>query len=147
MVLLLTRRVWEHHPTPSRLRVCARLSVVACAAEAIRNHEVADSGRWRQPLSGISVWWRVVALPDGEQVALLALRWEAAGQVGVKLPGVTDQASLVALGTSYGVIDPSPPVPVKVQGGSVRIAVLLRSFAAPLLNTADDLTDDPHTDT
>ena len=66
---------------------------------------------WRPIQQAFDGWWRPDTTPgDGEIGVLLAIRWRLTGQVGVELPGVTDQASLTALGVRFGCIDPNPAV-------------------------------------
>src|SRR5262249_44182611 len=91
--------------------------------------------RWGEVQRAHDAWWRV-AVVGGEVVTLLAMRWTLAGQVGVTLPGVTDHASLMAIGGAAGCINPEPPVPVRLTGGQ-RLAVLSRSVTDEILAAAE----------
>jgi hypothetical protein len=98
--------------------------------------------RWLRVLEGVNFWIRFRVTTGGEFQVWFGLRWEAGHQVGMLLPGVGDQDSLLALGVKFGVIDPDPPVPTKTAGGRVRLLALRREFTQPLLDDAGDFDDD-----
>ena len=97
--------------------------------------------RWREVQTAFSAWWRPWIDGNGEVVPLLAMRWELVCQIGIELPGVSDQASLTALGERYGVTDPSPPVATVVSGGKQRLAVMTPAFAAELMENPVEIED------
>jgi hypothetical protein len=90
--------------------------------------------RWREIRHALAAWWRPCVRHGGGPGLLLGMRWELVGQVGVELPGVTDQPSLTELGRRYGVLDPSPPAPPVLSGGTDRIAVLTPDLTRELLD-------------
>src|SRR5262249_18029122 len=104
------------------------------------------NNRWHRILDACSAWWRPWVTQGGEEVVLLAMRWELTHQIKVDLPGVTDQKSLVRLGKMFGVIDQAPGVPGHAEGGDERLAVLSRGLTDQLLQGAGELTDPPNTD-
>jgi hypothetical protein len=87
---------------------------------------------WRDVQRGFDAWWRPYLTPDGEIRILLAMRWRLMGQVGIELPGVTDQASLTDEGERLGALDESPPVKVRLHAGT-RLAMLSPDITAELL--------------
>src|SRR5262249_4904071 len=92
-------------------------------------------------------WWRPYVDEHGEPRILLAMRWRLGGQIRVELPGVTDQTSLTDQGERYGVLDPKPPVKVRLHGGT-QLAVLYTDKAhEPLEKGNDEPEDSPPGDT
>jgi hypothetical protein len=89
---------------------------------------------WEMIHKPFSAWWRPGEGEGGEIVPRLAMRWELGPQIGVSLPGVTDQMSLNTLGDAYGLLDPSPRgLPGVSSGGKQRLAVLALDFTQELL--------------
>jgi hypothetical protein len=107
------------------------------AAEKAKERNQVPSGRWHESQRSFHGWWRVAVADGGEVVTLLAMRWTLAGQVGVVLPGVCDQASLTAIGTAAGCIDPDPPVPDRLTGGQ-RLVVLSAGLRDEMLAVAEE---------
>jgi hypothetical protein len=97
--------------------------------------------RWIEVQRAFSAWWRphLAINGDGEEKAiiLLAMRWELVGQIGIELPGVTDQTSLTTLGTRFGVLERESPVPAILSGGARRLAVLALELTTELLEEPD----------
>jgi hypothetical protein len=82
-------------------------------------------------------WWRPQQTREGEMVPRLAMRWTLTTQIGGRLPGVHDQASLTDLGHRYGLIDSDPGVPDRLAHGT-RLAVLTADFSRELLDEPDE---------
>jgi len=95
--------------------------------------------RWREVQKAFSAWWRPY-VNEGELTILLAMRWELVGQIGIELPGVSDQASLTALGTQFGVLETAPPVTAMLSGGAKRLAELSLTLVGEMLE--DPTTED-----
>jgi putative DNA primase/helicase len=104
-----------------------------------------DRERWRPVQHAFDAWWRYYHDSEGEQHTLLAMRWTLADQVGVPLPGVTDQGSLTDLGRRYGVLRVPPEgVPAVLSGGTARLAVLSLGLTCELLEQpSEDPEDNP----
>jgi hypothetical protein len=113
--------------------VAARASLASRAnsARLALNNDPAAVRKWHEIQRSFAAWWRL-AVKDEEFVVLLAMRWNLVEQIGVELPGVTDQASLTDLGTRYGVLVTDPPVTGRLSGGH-RLAVLSSSVTEELL--------------
>jgi hypothetical protein len=141
MVRMLTLpKTWE----ASKDGNARRASIVSRAASAITSHLTHNrkpTRSWIRVLDACNCWWRIGVLEDGEIVPLIAIRYELAHQIGVTLPGVSDEESLVVLGVKFGVIDSAPPVSARTNQNSVRLAVLKREFIEPLLTAAGDFLD------
>jgi hypothetical protein len=121
-----------------------RASVLSRAATAINSHLThrrSATRSWKRIIDACACWWRISVAKDGEIIPLMAARWELAHQIGVVLPGVTDQASFVSLGIKFGVLDPAPPANERTSHNSVRLAVIKREFIDPLLADAGDILD------
>jgi hypothetical protein len=89
---------------------------------------------WRAVQSAFDAWHRTWVDADGEEHVLLAMRHRLADQVGVTLPGVTDQTSLNDIGKRFGVLqDPPEKVPAVLSGGKVRLAILSLDLTRELL--------------
>jgi hypothetical protein len=109
--------------------VAARASLISRVRTAYKPYVAAQQNprgreQWREVQRAFSAWWRPRVTNGGELRVLLAMRWELVGQIGVELPGVTDQASLTRLGERFEVLDPSPGVASTLSGGKARLAVL-----------------------
>jgi hypothetical protein len=137
--ILTTPKTWEANVNGQ----AKRASLVSRAAAAIDANQSSVSRKWSRVLDACALWWRRILDADGELVPLVAIRWELAHQIGVLLPGVSDQDTFTTLGRRYGVIDPDPPILAKIRDGRVRLAVLTDSFVGPLLAAARDLDDSP----
>jgi hypothetical protein len=99
---------------------------------------------WRPIHAAYAAWWRRYPDPDGGEVRIaLAMRWELGAQIGVDLPGITDQAALTTLGERFGVIDPKPPLSDRLSDGG-RLAVLVPDLTDELL--AQPVEPDPSDD-
>jgi hypothetical protein len=95
--------------------------------------------KWHSVQHAFDGWWRPYVTPgDGEIGLLLAMRWTLTGQVGIELPGVTDQNTLTNVGIRFGCIDPDPAVPGILSGGKTRLAVLSLSLTGELLEMPQD---------
>lgn len=142
MVRILTLpKTWEQSNDGN----ARRASIVSRAASAINSrhaHQRKTTRSWKPVIDACNCWWRIGIAADGEIVPLIAIRYELAHQIGVILPGVTDQDSLVSLGVKFGVIDPEPPVSTRTKQNRVRLAVLKRAFIEPLLEAAGDFLED-----
>jgi putative DNA primase/helicase len=100
--------------------------------------------KWRPVQKHFDAWWRPYTDSKGEVRIALAMRWTLADQIGVELPGVTDQASLTTLGVRFGVLERDPPVPAMLSGGVTRLAVLSLSLTDDLLaEPLDDEEEEP----
>jgi hypothetical protein len=89
---------------------------------------------WEMIHKPFSAWWRPGEGEGGEVVPRLAMRWELGPQIGVSLPGVSDQQSLTTIGEAYGFLDPSPKgIPRVTSWGKQRLAVLALDFTQELL--------------
>lgn len=100
--------------------------------------------RWMQVQDAFDAWWRpnIIQTPIGMRYsAWLAMRWNLTHQIGMQLPGVTDQNSLCRLGRKYGVLAAEDElategVPAVLSGGDTRLAVLS-------VNLTDELLAEP----
>lgn len=111
--------------------VAARASLLSRALSQAKDYldgtaPILGGEGWRPVQSSFAAWWRPCLLNGEEPILLLAMHWELTGQVGVELPGVTDQPSLTALGKRYGVIWKDPPAPNRLSKGKSWLAVLSR---------------------
>jgi hypothetical protein len=93
--------------------------------------------RWIHIHQAYSAWWRLHVVAD-EEVVLLAMRWELAGQIRQALPGVSDQRSLVILGSRFGAFEEVQGVPGVSSGGQQRLAILARDLTEQLLEEPAD---------
>jgi hypothetical protein len=98
--------------------------------------------KWRETQRAFACWWRPCVRSDGELTLALAMRWELTGQIGLELPGVSDQLSLSELGVRFGVVDPHPPVTTMLSGGTQRLVVLSAELTAELLAVPVDSLPD-----
>jgi hypothetical protein len=90
--------------------------------------------KWRPVQNAFAAWWRPIIVPgEGSVSVLLGMRWELVGQIGIELPGVTDETSLTALGTRYGVLEKAPPVTGRLSGGQGRLGVVSLKLTEELL--------------
>jgi hypothetical protein len=86
---------------------------------------------WTPIQSAFDGFWR--RRPDGG--IELGMRWTLCAQVGIELPGVTDQHSLNELGIKYGVLQPNEG---RLPKGKARIAVLTPELVAELMEGPDE---------
>jgi hypothetical protein len=115
------------------------VSRVRSAGGLRRRADSSARSRWVPVHEAFDAWWRPAVLESGECVTLLAMRWALMGQVKVELPGVTDQASLTALGRKFGVIaDPPAGLPDRLSGGVGRLAVLSLGMTNELFAQPDE---------
>jgi putative DNA primase/helicase len=99
--------------------------------------------RWTPIQKAFAGWWRPYVREDGAVVIYLAMRDRLCAQVGVDLPGVTDQTSLTYLGEQFGVLDAALPDAVKTRlTGGVRLAVLSLELTIELLDDPASLEPD-----
>jgi hypothetical protein len=134
-------KTWEQAANPND--PVSRSSLIGRAnTQFQKKKDGGRRGRWEPVLPSVDAWWRRHVREDGEEVCLLAMRWELTYQVGVDLPGVYDEASLTTLGQKFHVLDPEPPVSC-VPSGKKRLAVLARDLTEELL---DDPAAWPHSD-
>jgi hypothetical protein len=134
MVRLWTRTATFEKTQTDQGDLVARASLVSRVRSVSAPYRVgtATPGNreaWREVQRAFSAWWRP-EVRGGEIRVLLAMRWELVGQVGVELPGVSDQGSLTRLGRRFGVLDPAPAA---LSGGAARLAVLSPRFTDELL--------------
>jgi hypothetical protein len=99
--------------------------------------------KWREVQRAFSAWWRPWTDENGERHVLLAMRCDLCNQIGVALPGVTDQASLTKLATRYGLAGEFPGVPDRLSGGPARLLILSLELTRDVLAV---LLDDPPDD-
>jgi hypothetical protein len=104
-----------------------------------------DRIKWEAVHPACDAWWRPHVFPGGELRPLLGMRWTLPGQVGIALPGVTDEDSLTRLGKRFGILgDPPEGVPSRLSGGKNRLAVLTTDFCEELLETpSEDAEENP----
>src|SRR5262249_41126993 len=90
--------------------VAARASLISRVRTGARdylngNRMPRSREKWCEVQHAFSAWWRPYVVPgEGISAILLAMRWEITEQIGISLPGVTDQTSLTDLGVRLGVI-------------------------------------------
>jgi putative DNA primase/helicase len=118
--------------------VAARSSLIARVRTARAKAAAEGRERWRPVQNAFAAWWRLHVDGQGEEHLLLAMRWQLKEQIGVELPGVTDQNTLTALGERFGVFDADPKVATKLSGGQARLAVLAPNLTEELLDNPMD---------
>jgi hypothetical protein len=129
----------ERGSTPSAAVACRASLVSRVRRQVADNNHNAAASMWRKVHTAFSAWWRrEITRPDGEEIILLAIRWELAGQVGVELPGVNCQTELTTLAQRYGLLQPNAG---RLTDGG-RLVVLSAEFSRELLNDAADLPVD-----
>jgi hypothetical protein len=134
-----------HAPEGDRAARASLVSRVESAFAPYRTGDVNPSERetWREIQKGFAAWWRPYQPTAGELAVWLALRWELVGQIGVELPGVTDQPSLVRLGVLAGVLDQSDSVPSITNRGKTRLAVVAPELTTELLDNPARWSPEP----
>lgn len=122
----------------SRIRHQAR----AYLDEAHATRKTVESrARWHSVREAYPCWWRPYGSRDGEVRIAIGIRWHRGDTLKLPLHSVTDQVSLTTVGARFGLLDPSPPVPVQLSGGKTCLAVLSAELTAELLEKP--LDDDP----
>lgn len=122
----------------SRASLISRVQSKARAYLSGRAGAGLEVGGWQRVHQAFAAWWRPHTGQGGEVAVLLALRWELASQIGVNLPGVSDQESLTRLGERYGVLHARPPVSGRTDRGDTRLAVLSQAMTDELLSVPVD---------
>jgi len=65
------------------------------------------------------------------------MRYELAAQIGVSIPGVTNQTALQRLGRKFKAVETDPAVPDRMTGGE-RLVVLSSTLVGKILALPDE---------
>ena len=123
----------QEGPGGSAVQLATRNSLASRVLRMLAEDSYEGRAGWTKVHEGFDAYYRVVRGPaPGEIRTLLAMRYELATQIGVVVPGATDQNGLGLLGKKFGAIDPEPGVTDRMTGGG-RLAVLSRSLCDHIL--------------
>jgi hypothetical protein len=133
-------------PYGNRNTTAVRASLLTRAmeqADKISLNERQQGTKWFSVHDAFSAWWRWHT-DNGKTALWLAMRWHLTSAVGVDLPGVCDQGSLTALGKSFGVLCPNPPMCHHLSGArAARLAVLAPDLMEELIARPKDRPQAP----
>jgi hypothetical protein len=132
---------WEKQQTDNK----DTATKASLASRVISQKQKGGRAKWNAIHPACDAWWREWTDAEGELHTLLAMRWTLAAQVGVDLPGVTDEESLTELGMKFGILQKPPEgIPSKLSGGTHRVAMLSLDLSRELLEQpAEDPEDNP----